>query len=274
MYRIISVDLDGTLLSPKNQITEYTKEIIKLLIERGFYFILASGRHCIDVIKIRDILEINAFMITANGAKIYNLDGELIFNNNLDADIASKICNIKYLDQDVITQIFTDDQWYINNNKIDNKFCPSLSSLKYKYFNLHSLNYNDIIKIFFTSKNLNKLHYIEKKIINNWADKVNVSFSIPSCLEVVSKKSSKGYGLKVISNLLGISLDRFIAFGDGMNDEDMLRISGKSYIMKNADSRLKDQLPHIEIIGDNNDGVAKFLDKKFIKNSKNIIERH
>ncbi|QCI20193.1 Cof-type HAD-IIB family hydrolase [Buchnera aphidicola (Brachycaudus cardui)] len=266
MYQIIAVDLDGTLLSSENQITEYTKKIIKFLIEKKFYFILASGRHHTDVIQIRDILNIKSFMITSNGASVYNLDNTLIFNNNLDEDISIKLCNIVYADQDIITQLYQNNKWYINNNKIDNNFCPALTNLKYEYFHLDRLQPSNISKIFYTSKNIKKLYDLEKKIISNYSDQVNISFSVPGCLEVISSKTSKGYGLQLISNLLNIPLDNFFSFGDGMNDLEMLSISGKSYIMQNADERLKNALPNAEIIGsNNNNGVAICLNKIFLQ---------
>ncbi|QCI19617.1 MAG: Cof-type HAD-IIB family hydrolase [Buchnera aphidicola (Brevicoryne brassicae)] len=271
MCRIITVDLDGTLLSSKNKITEYTKKIINLLTKKNF-FIIASGRHYLDVIKIRDILNIQSFMITSNGARIYDLDNKLIFSDDLDKDIALKLCKIVYEDKDIITQIYRNNKWYINNNKIDNNFCPSLTSLEYKNFNLENFRFNKINKIFFTSKNFHKLYNLEKKIIQSWNNKVNISFSVPGCLEVVSGKSSKGYGLKLISRLLNIPLKNCFSFGDGMNDHDMLVVSGKSYIMKNADLRLKNALPNVKIIESNdNDGVAKCLYEIFIKNKKNIL---
>ena len=86
MYRIITVDLDGTLLSPENKITKYTEKIIKLLINKGLFIVFASGRHHIDMMYIRDNLNIRIFMITSNGAKVYNLDNKLIFENNLDVE--------------------------------------------------------------------------------------------------------------------------------------------------------------------------------------------
>ncbi|CAL4317970.1 Cof-type HAD-IIB family hydrolase [Buchnera aphidicola] len=266
MYRVITVDLDGTLLSPENKITKYTKKIIKLLIEKGFYFIFASGRHYIDMINIRDNLNIKAFMITSNGAKIYDVDNVLIFENNLNPKIALKLSRIRYLDTDIITQVYRNNQWYINNNKIDNNFSPTLSLLKYKYFFPDKFNFNKVSKIFFTSFNFNKLKFLEKEIISTLKNSVNVSFSMPGCLEVVSKEVSKGYGLNLISNILGIPLKEFITFGDGMNDLDMLSISGKACIMQNGDVRLKKILASAEIIGSNKyDGVAVFLNNKFIQ---------
>ncbi|CAL4317985.1 Pyridoxal phosphate phosphatase YigL [Buchnera aphidicola (Protaphis terricola)] len=265
MYRIITVDLDGTLLSQEHKITKYTKKIIKLLINKGFYVVFASGRHHVDMIYLRNYLNIKIFMITSNGAKIYNLDNQLIFENNLDKDIALELLSLRYLDQDIITQVYQNDQWYINNNKIENNFCPNLSLLRYQFLNLNKFNFENISKIFFTSNNFKKLYKLKIHIINVLNNKVNINFSSPGCLEITSGNISKGYGLKLICKILGISLKECITIGNGMNDYDMLSISGKACIMENSDPCLKYALPYAEIIGNNiNDGVAVFLNKKFL----------
>lgn len=266
MYKVIVLDLDGTLLSSDNKITKYTKKIIDILKQKKIYFILASGRHYIDMIKIVDFLKINSFMITSNGAKIYNINNKLIFSDNLDKNIALILCKIVYHDSDIITHIHQNNQWYINNQNIKNRFLPDLSLLKYQYFHPNYLIYKNISKIFFTSHDYKKLYLLRKKVIQLFNNQVCISFSDPACLEVVSKKSSKSYGLKLISDLLKISLDNFIAFGDGMNDKDMLTVVGKAYIMKNADINLKNACPNIEIIDSNdNNGVAKCLYDIFIR---------
>lgn len=269
MSNIIAVDLDGTLLSSANQITEYTKKVISLLTKKNF-LILASGRHYIDIKKIKDILNVDAFIIASNGAKIYDLKENLIFNDYIDEKISLDLCKIVYKEKDIITQLYRKNHWYINNSNIDNNFCDSLTSLQYKYIDLKDFKFNKISKIFFTSKNFQKLCLLEKKILSLWNDRINVDFSVPGCLEIVSGKTSKGYGLQLISNLLNISLKKCFSFGDGMNDKDMLSISQYSYIMKNADFRLKSALPNAQVIESNNeDGVAKCLYKIFIK--KNIF---
>ncbi|QCI21362.1 Cof-type HAD-IIB family hydrolase [Buchnera aphidicola (Hyadaphis tataricae)] len=270
MNRIIATDLDGTLLNSSNKITEYTKKIINLLIKNNI-FVLASGRHYLDVEKVRNFLNIKSFMITSNGARVYDLNNKLIFKNDLEEAVTLDLCNIVYTDTDIITQVYQRNRWYINNNKLENNFCPSLTSLQYTYLDLKKFNYSKVNKVFFTSKNFQKLYELKKKIMDVWGAKVNVHFSVPGCLEVVSGKTSKGHGLTLISKLLGISLNRFIAFGDGMNDRDMLSIVGKSYIMQNADLHLKNLLPHVCIIKSNDeDGVAQCLHDIFIQNNKII----
>lgn len=101
-------------------------------------------------------------------------------------------------------------------------------------------------------------------MIARWGDRVNVSFSLPTCLEVMAGGVSKGHALDAVSKSLGASLKECIAFGDGMNDKEMLSMVGKGCIMKNADQRLKNLLPDLEVIGSNADqAVPKTLRKLY-----------
>lgn len=79
MYQVVASDLDGTLLSPDHTLSPYAKETLKLLTARGINFVFATGRHHVDVGQIRDNLEIKSYMITSNGARVHDLDGNLIF---------------------------------------------------------------------------------------------------------------------------------------------------------------------------------------------------
>jgi len=64
---------------------------------------------------------------------------------------------------------------------------------------------------------------------------------------------------------MGYSLSACIAFGDGMNDLEMLSMSGKGCLMENAFPRLKSALPDSEVIGSNaDDAVAHYLRTKFL----------
>ena len=78
MYQVVASDLDGTLLSPDHFLTPYAKETLKLLTARGINFVFATGRHYIDVGQIRDNLGIRSYMITSNGARVHDSDGQQI----------------------------------------------------------------------------------------------------------------------------------------------------------------------------------------------------
>ena len=105
MYHVVASDLDGTLLSPDHTLSPYAKETLKLLTQRGVHFVFATGRHHIDVAQIRDSLEISAFMITSNGARVHDSEGKQIFAHNLDRDIAADLFEMMRNDPKVVTNV-------------------------------------------------------------------------------------------------------------------------------------------------------------------------
>lgn len=266
MYYMIASDLDGTLLSPKFYLTEYTKKIIRLLVQKGIHFIIATGRHYNEALKIRKNLGVPAFLITSNGARIHNPKNELVYSCDLDRNIVEKLLRKYLFDEDILTQLYSHNNWYIGSFNYKISLPYFLSSLKNKIFKFKYLYKERISKIFFISQNINKLLTLKEYIINYWGNCVNVSFSFPNCLEVMSKIVSKGNALKLVANILGLSLKDCISFGDGMNDKEMLDISGKGCIMKNGHCVLKKCLPNLEIIGSNKyDSVAEYLNNLYSK---------
>ncbi|CAL4317939.1 Cof-type HAD-IIB family hydrolase [Buchnera aphidicola] len=260
MEYIVVSDLDGTLLDDNFQLSNFTKLVIKKLSNRGIRFVIATGRHYRDVLKFQKELGINFFSITSNGSKIYNSLGNLIFSCNFLSDICIKLQKIRIFDKEIYTHIYKNNKWYINGvlvktNQIDINNIPI--SLDVKNRNIFSSN---VSKIYFTSMNKKKIKILEKEIRNNFKDKVNTTYSSPLCLEIMPNKISKGFALKFLSNYLRFHLKKCISFGNSLNDQEMLDISGKAYIMNNSDEDLKKSLPHLKCIKNNfDDGVARFL---------------
>ncbi|WP_343183102.1 Cof-type HAD-IIB family hydrolase [Buchnera aphidicola (Neophyllaphis podocarpi)] len=264
MYKIVASDLDGTLLTPEHTLSSYTIKTLRLLTSKGIHFIFATGRHYKDVSFIKKKIDISAFLITSNGARVHNNFNELIMEYNLDNQISLDLCKIKYLDPDIITQVYKDDGWYINKPCLQEDIFYKESNFYYKLFKLDCFVATNISKVFFTCHDLNKLINLKKEISLIWGNKINVAFSCPSCLEVISGNVSKGIALQFVAEYLGLTLESCIAFGDGMNDKDMLIMAGKGCIMLNADPRLKYDLPNIEVIDSNtNEGVSKYINKLY-----------
>ncbi|MNP28290.1 Pyridoxal phosphate phosphatase YigL [compost metagenome] len=120
--------------------------------------------------------------------------------------------------------------------------------------------------MFFTTDSHEALLPLEQAINARWGDRVNVSFSTLTCLEVMAGGVSKGHALEAVAKRLGFDLQDCIAFGDGMNDAEMLSMAGKGCIMENAHQRLKDLHPELEVIGTNGDNaVPKYLRKLFLE---------
>ncbi len=91
-------------------------------------------------------------------------------------------------------------------------------------------------------------------------DRAFLCFSAMDCLEVLPVGCNKGAALAVLSQHLGFTLQECMAFGDAMNDREMLGSVGRGFIMGNAMPQLKAELPHLPVIGDcRNQAVSHFL---------------
>lgn len=265
MYKVVASDLDGTLLSPNHDLTPYAKETLKLLTEQGVNFVFATGRHHVDVGQIRDKVGIKAYMITANGARIHDADGQLIHEQDLDTDIAQALFSIVQDNTEILTNVFRGDTWYTNREFYEDLEYFKEANFMFKLFEPGTLDPHQVSKVYFTSDSHEKLLPLEKLITERFGDRVNVSFSTVTCLEVMSGGVSKGHALEFVAKRLGYALSDCIAFGDGMNDAEMLSMAGKGCIMANAHQRLKDKLPHVEVIGSNvDDAVPHYLRQLYL----------
>ena len=114
MYKMVASDLDGTLLTSDHQIPPFSQQVLSQLHQQGIAFIFATGRHHIDVAYMREKLGIPAFMITSNGARVHNCEDELIFKQNLAPEIVGKIVEAVAGDDEIIINIYRDNDWLIN----------------------------------------------------------------------------------------------------------------------------------------------------------------
>ena len=73
MYKLITVDLDGTLLNKYGEVSEYTKNIIKKVTDQGILVVLASGRISESVLTIAKEIGANKYYISGNGSVLYDM---------------------------------------------------------------------------------------------------------------------------------------------------------------------------------------------------------
>ena len=95
MYKAVISDLDGTLLCRGHHVTKFTKDVIKEIIEKGINFYIASGRSYDQIGYITEQLEVKIPIIAANGARIFDADGNisLLFANEGSLEVFSANCN-------------------------------------------------------------------------------------------------------------------------------------------------------------------------------------
>lgn len=262
-YKAIICDLDGTLLNSKHQFSENTINSIRKINNEGIKVYIATGRHYLDAKKFRKILGVDTFLISSNGAKVHNNMDKEIFSYEIPNEIIRELLTLN-IDEEIQKNIFTNNGWYVEKAPINSEEAHHISGFSYNIVSsFNDLKDEKIIKVFFISDNLEKMsqfyNCIPKELKNS------ISMGLPSnYLEIMKRGVSKGEIIIKTLELDGITPEETIAFGDGMNDLEMLSIVKQGYIMGNANKNLKKLLPDCEIIDTNDeDGVAKKIMELF-----------
>ena len=260
MYKIAISDLDGTLLGPDHRISPKTTSTIQRWVESGHKFVIATGRHYIEAKSLQKALDIPIYLITSNGARVHNREGDIIHQQNLPSDIAQGICDIKF-DDAVQVNLFTDQKWYANYCIAELDEMGLDAGFDCTAADLSALDKSATIKIFFWAE-AQLLQPIYKRLKARYGERINLTFSLEKCLEVMHANSNKGEAVKAVLRDKNLQTSDAIAFGDGMNDVEMLNVVAKPVLMGNAQKALRQALPSAEFtLSSKEDGVAVFLDK-------------
>lgn len=263
-YEAIVCDLDGTLLNGEHKLSEETKNTIKEVKATGRKIFIATGRHHLDAIELKRQLGLDSYLISSNGARIHDENNEEIYGKNIDEDIAKFILDTKCNDH-IARHIYTGEKWYVEEEKEEYIKFHQESGFLYEVKDFSKIKGEKFIKIFFISQNQEELLRLEKYFEEKLGDKISITLSGPECLELMDKNVTKGEAIKNIMKKLNIPLNNTMAFGDGLNDYEMLSEVGKGLLMGNCAQRLREKLPDNEIIGKNiENGVARYLKKIFL----------
>ncbi|WP_019616801.1 Cof-type HAD-IIB family hydrolase [Psychromonas ossibalaenae] len=245
MYKVAISDLDGTLLGPDHKISAESKDSIHNWLQDDRKFVIATGRHYIEAKSFQDRLGESIYLISSNGARVHNKNGEVISKQNLPTDIAEAICNSDF-DSEVQINLFTDQHWYANfalkeleDVALEGGFGCHITDLK-------TLDKSNTIKVFFWAER-EKLNAIYDELSIKFAGRVNLTFSLDKCLEVMEANTSKGAAVNIVLKEKNLTTDQAIAFGDAMNDMEMLKVVSKPILMANAQKDLINALPEAEM---------------------------
>jgi Cof subfamily protein (haloacid dehalogenase superfamily) len=265
MYKVIATDLDGTLLNADHQVDPFTVETVRKLEKDGLKFVIATGRHYCDVAGIRDLLGINPYLITSNGARIHAPDNSVLHADDLPPEIVRRLVlpEIVGTHGRVIVNLFADQDWLIDRDAPELLEFHQDSGFTYHVTDLPGHDGVDIAKALYIGEPAD-LAYVSANLAREFGDALYVTYSLPNCLEVMTSTVSKGRALRVVLDLLDVDASQCVAFGDNMNDVDMLETAGHPFMMNNANPDLIALLPNVPRIGNNFEaGVAHHLRKLF-----------
>ncbi|PTY41225.1 Cof-type HAD-IIB family hydrolase [Brachyspira hampsonii] len=257
--QIIATDLDGTLLNNNHQISEYNKNVIKEASKIGIKTILSTGRPTSAAHNFLAELHIDTELISFNGAMITDKYCNIVYQQNLDAEIGKELINIarKY---NIYHQGFLADRWnigFFDRKWID--FYVSIAKINNYTIGFDNITNFSFSKFMFIGEN-SLLKIIAEELDKTFGDSIYFTFSRPVYLEVHNPNATKAKALSYLLNKYNIKPDNVMAFGDNNNDLEMLEFAGISVAVENAEDIVKSKALYITKSNEEN-GVGIFINK-------------
>lgn len=244
-YKLLATDLDGTLLNDDKKITDENFRALKYAISRGCKVIPCTGRAVQGVTKFRQLTKLTPFAITYNGGMIVDLfNNKIVYHCPLQDDDAKFIIQ-KGNEYNTNICLWSDNKLYcnkINPYTLDYSKISGVSPIEFK--NITELQGKIITKILWYDNEKNIADYL-CKMTDEVAKSVNCCTSKPWFLEFFNSKTSKALALEKLGEILDITNNEMIAFGDELNDIDMIKYVKTGVAMANAKHPLKECADYI-----------------------------
>lgn len=250
MKKILFFDVDGTLYNLDKQIPQSSKEAIQQARENGYEIAIATGRGPFMIERLLEELQIDTY-VTFNGQYVV-YKGEVIFTDGIPKEQLSEI--IKFGNERNHPFVFLDDQKMIATEAGHEFIQESMNSLRYPYPVINS-------KFYEQNTVYQTLIFMEEKddqLYKTMFPKVNfVRWHRYSC-DLLPIEGSKARGIQMLLNKMDIPLSNTYAFGDGLNDIEMLQAVGTGVAMGNGHDKVK-AIADVVAGHVNEDGLAKIM---------------
>jgi len=259
-YKLVAVDIDGTVLNSKFKISPRTQAAMIKAIEKGALYVTATGRAMKGAEFINDIFDKDLPFIVYNGASVVmGKSKKVLFNKFLEESLAREVFDIGH-QRDIPMVIWTDDGLWTSS------LCQKTIDYN-KYYNieiniidsLDDIAGSNVFKIFWVGT-AEKNQLIQTEMRNHFAGRLNCATSQPEYLEFFSVEAGKEAALDAVGKLYGIKPSEMIAIGDGFNDIPMLEYAGLGVAMGNAPEAVKAASNHVAF-SNNDDGVAAVIEE-------------
>lgn len=285
MYKMIILDLDGTLLNDYKEVSKENVDLIQRAYnEKGIISVIATGRplgYASEICNLYGNCFAN-YIIACNGAIIKNSKtNEYIHKVTFTNEEVINIRNIFLEENADYMMLYTDEQAMtetIDGKELENSGA-SVNQKKIKVENIENVikNNSNLMKLLCLIggntlvleriiKKINKLEGIEPSVICNYLCKTKESTSESKYIDIMKKGCSKKNAIHILANKLGIKQEEIIVMGDGGNDISMFECAGLKIAMSNAEKYLKEKADFVTT-SNNDSGVAKAI-QKFIFNEE------
>ncbi len=287
MYKLLTIDLDGTLLNSYGEVSENTREALKKAMHQGTEVVLASGRPISSTRSLAVELGVDDFLISGNGAIVYDIKkDEVIYDRFLNKEQVLKIARICE-ENSIYYNVYTEDEviakslnynvlFYYKENlkKVEEKRThinivqdvmkyieenDREKFLKVTVCDESRMIFNSIIRKLkeIDSIDILDVEHMSRKKIKSGTEDVSIEYHYT---EITNKNVNKWTAIEYLMQKLDIKREEVASIGDNVNDKEMIENAGLGIVMGNSN-------PHIKEIGDvvvsdnNSEGVYEAINK-------------
>ena len=265
-YKMIVLDLDGTLTNRNKEITPKTKETLMKAQEQGKIVVLASGRPTYGVMPLAEELHLEdygGYILSFNGGIIMNCKTkEVVFSRQIPAEANGKIIDLAqehnvsiltYENRTLLTNC-PEDQYVQLESRINILKIISMTTEKLK----EHLTFS--VPKFLMTDDGDYLAMVEPKVKAALGKNFSVYRSDPFFLEILPKGIDKAQSLERLLDVIGVKREEMIACGDGYNDLTMVQYAGLGVAMGNGVLPVRKAADYITLTNEE-DGVAHVVEK-------------
>jgi len=284
--KLIASDLDGTLLNSKKEISSENVRALKEAQKRGIHIVIATGRNYKNAFNLCQGIDLQAHIISNNGAFVYHQNGQQLMNMGMEKKHVAQA--IDWLAQNqYFYYLCTDRQVFMPDHSkevlIRDAEVAANTSIEFvciehqekikrlvamkgvEFFHdiddilAQDLVFGSLSAITFDQQKLQKGREYFKKY-----EGLDMTIAGSDIFEMIGSHVSKGRALEHLTNYLGISLQEAMAIGDSYNDISMLEKAGYSVAMGNADREIQEICHDVSLPNDQS-GVAHSINKLLSK---------
>lgn len=262
--KLVAVDIDGTLLTSKREITKEVYEAVQEAKQAGVKIVITTGRPIAGVTQL--LTDLN---LRDQGDYVITFNGGLIQDTATGQELVKETISYEdYLDIELLARklgvhmhAITKDGIYTANRNIGKYTIheAQLVSMPVFYRTPEEMADKEIVKIMFIDEP-EILDQAISKIPADYQERFGLVKSQPFYLEIVNKAVSKGNAIKHLAEKLGIDMSQTMAIGDEENDRAMLEVVAVPVVMENGNPEVKKIAKHITKSNDDS-GVAYAIRK-------------
>ena len=267
--RLLALDIDGTILTGKKELTVRTKTAIEAVINRGITVVFVTGRPHYGVPD--ELLEVRGlrYLISSNGAITMDLSTRTVIRKaTLNKDTALKVIEVPR-ELDLVYAVFMEGIGYCEPERFERHLkrvrgTPIEAYIRKSRRIAHDTDRlirespNEVENIWFLARDREQRDQLSRMIRETWNVQVVVTGEID--VEVGSPGADKGLALKDLADHLRVDRNMIMAIGDNGNDIGMLHSAGIAVAMGNAEEEVKRAADLITATNDEN-GAAMIMEQ-------------